>query len=40
MFIKGRADDIINNTGVKFNPAEVETLLLAHLEVVEAAVFG
>lgn len=40
VFFKGRADDIINNAGVKFYPIEVETVLLAHPEVVEAAVFG
>jgi acyl-CoA synthetase (AMP-forming)/AMP-acid ligase II len=37
---RGRADDIINNDGVKFYPIEVETALLAHPAVIEAAVVG
>lgn len=37
---KGRADDVINNQGVKFYPVEVEKALLAHPNIVEAAVIG
>ncbi|NKB48780.1 MAG: AMP-binding protein [Alphaproteobacteria bacterium] len=40
LFFKGRADDIINNGGAKFYPIEVETVLMEHPEVREAAVFG
>jgi acyl-coenzyme A synthetase/AMP-(fatty) acid ligase len=40
LFFKGRADDIINNAGAKFYPIEVETVLLTHPLVREAAVFG
>lgn len=40
LFFKGRADDVINNSGVKFYPFEVENTLLAHPDVAEAAVFG
>ena len=40
LFFKGRADDVINNGGAKFYPIEVETALLAHPDVREAAVFG
>ncbi len=40
LFFKGRADDVINNSGVKFYPIEVETALLAHPHVREAAVFS
>ncbi|TDI55169.1 MAG: long-chain fatty acid--CoA ligase [Alphaproteobacteria bacterium] len=40
LFFKGRADDIINNAGAKFYPIEVETALLEHPDVNEAAVFG
>ena len=40
LFFKGRADDVINNAGVKFYPIEVETALLAHPHVREVAVFG
>ncbi len=40
LFFKGRADDVINNSGVKFYPIQVETALLAHSQVSEAAVFG
>lgn len=39
LFFKGRADDIINNAGAKFYPIEVETALLEHRAVKEAAVF-
>lgn len=38
LFLKGRADDVINNSGVKFYPVEVETVLLSHVGVTEAAV--
>jgi len=40
LFFKGRADDSINNGGAKFYPIEVETALLEHPQVSEAAVFG
>lgn len=40
LFFKGRADDVINNGGAKFYPVEVETALLAHPHIREAAVFG
>lgn len=40
LFFKGRADDVINNGGAKFYPIEVETALLGHPDVSEAAVFG
>jgi acyl-coenzyme A synthetase/AMP-(fatty) acid ligase len=40
LFFKGRADDVINNGGAKFYPIEVETALLEHPQVSEAAVFG
>ena len=40
VFYKGRADDMINNAGVKFYPIEVEAVLLSHPDITEAAVFG
>lgn len=40
LFFKGRADDVINNAGAKFYPVEVETALMEHPDVKEAAVFG
>ncbi len=40
VFLMGRADDVINNSGVKFYPAEIEDVLLAHPDVAQAAVFG
>lgn len=40
LFFKGRADDVINNGGVKFYPVEVEAVLMQHPEVSDAAVFG
>jgi acyl-CoA synthetase (AMP-forming)/AMP-acid ligase II len=40
LFLKGRADDVINNSGVKFYPIEVENALLEHPKVTDAAVFG
>ncbi len=39
-FLKGRADDVINNAGAKFYPIEVETALKEHPEVIEAAAMG
>jgi acyl-coenzyme A synthetase/AMP-(fatty) acid ligase len=39
LFLLGRADDVINNAGVKFYPIEVEKVLLSHPNVREAAVF-
>jgi len=40
IFFLGRADDIINNSGVKFYPVEVEGVLLRHPAIVEVAVFA
>ena len=40
LFFKGRVDDVINNAGAKFYPIEVETVLLDHPQVSEAAVFA
>jgi acyl-CoA synthetase (AMP-forming)/AMP-acid ligase II len=40
VFLKGRIDDVINNAGAKYFPAEVEAVLLAHPSVVDAAVIG
>ena len=40
VFLKGRSDDSINNSGVNFYPIEVESALMAHPHVAEAAVFG
>jgi non-ribosomal peptide synthetase component E (peptide arylation enzyme) len=36
--ITGRSKDIINRGGVKFNPAEVETLLDAHPKILQSAI--
>jgi acyl-CoA synthetase (AMP-forming)/AMP-acid ligase II len=40
LFLAGRADDVINNAGIKYYPIEVETVLLSHPEVAEVAVFS
>ena len=40
IILKGRADDLISADGIKFYPIEVETVLLTHPAVREAAVFG
>jgi len=40
LFLKGRADDVISKSGVKFYPIEVERVLLAFPGVTEAAVFA
>lgn len=40
LFLKGRADDVINNQGVKFYPLEVEQVLREHPAIVEAAVLA
>ena len=40
VFLKGRADDVINNEGAKFYPIELETVLLSHPDVMETAVLG
>ena len=40
MFLRGRADDVINNGGAKFYPKEVENILMDHPCVVEAVVLG
>lgn len=37
--LKGRADDVINFDGIKIAPLEIESALLAHPAVVEAAAF-
>jgi acyl-coenzyme A synthetase/AMP-(fatty) acid ligase len=39
LFLLGRADDVINNAGIKYYPIEIETVLLSHPAVCEAAVF-
>src|SRR5207237_3505492 len=38
--LKGRIKEMINRGGEKISPMESETVLLAHLAVAEAAVFG
>jgi acyl-coenzyme A synthetase/AMP-(fatty) acid ligase len=40
VFLIGRADDVINNSGVKFYPIELESPLQSHPGVREAAVIG
>ncbi len=40
VFLKGRTDDVINNAGVKYFPAEVEAVLLLHPSVADVAVIG
>ena len=40
VYLKGRADDLINYAGLKINPLEVEAALLAYPGVLEAAVIG
>ena len=39
-FIHGRSDDTLKIAGKRVGPAEVESILVAHAEVVEAAVIG
>ena len=39
LFVKGRADDMINFDGVKIMPSDIEEALLSHPAVVEAAAF-
>ena len=39
LFLKGRADDLINFDGVKIYPADIEATLLQHAAVAEAAAF-
>ena len=39
LFIKGRADDMMNYDGIKIMPADIEAALLAHPAVAEAAAF-
>jgi len=39
LFLKGRADDVINNGGSKFYPVEVENAIAAHPLITEVAVF-
>jgi non-ribosomal peptide synthetase component E (peptide arylation enzyme) len=36
--ITGRIKDVINRGGVKFNPADIEALLVAHPRILEAAI--
>jgi len=40
IFLKGRADDVINNAGIKIYPIEGERLLMSHPDVTDAAVFA
>jgi acyl-CoA synthetase (AMP-forming)/AMP-acid ligase II len=40
VFLKGRTDDVINNSGVKYFPSEVEAVLRQHPSVREVAVIG
>lgn len=40
VFLKGRADDVINNAGAKYFPAEVEAVLSSHPAVAEVTVVG
>lgn len=40
LFFKGRADDAINKSGVKFFPIEVENALKCHPQVLDAAVIS
>lgn len=40
LFLKGRADDVINNQGTKFYPAEIENVMMAHPAIAEIAVIG
>ena len=40
LFLKGRADDMINYDGVKIYPADIEAALLRHPAVIEAAAFA
>jgi acyl-coenzyme A synthetase/AMP-(fatty) acid ligase len=40
VFLKGRSDDVINNSGVKYFPAEVEAVLRLHPAVSDVAVIG
>jgi acyl-CoA synthetase (AMP-forming)/AMP-acid ligase II len=39
LFLKGRADDLINFDGVKIFPSDIEATLLGHAAVAEAAAF-
>ncbi len=40
IYLKGRADDRISRSGIKFYPQEIEQTLLSHPEVIDAAVVG
>jgi acyl-coenzyme A synthetase/AMP-(fatty) acid ligase len=40
IFLAGRVDDVINNSGAKYFPAEVEAVLSTHPAVAEVAVVG
>ena len=40
LFLRGRADDLLNVNGVKMNPAEIETVLVAHPAVAQAGAFA
>lgn len=40
LFLKGRTDEVINYSGTLVSPAEIEAVLQAHPNVVEAAAFG
>jgi len=39
LFLKGRADDMMNHDGIKIMPADIEEALLAHPAVAEAVAF-
>jgi acyl-CoA synthetase (AMP-forming)/AMP-acid ligase II len=40
LFLSGRVDDVINHDGVKIHPSDIETVLLQHPSVDEAAAFA
>ncbi len=40
LHISGRIKEIINRSGEKISPAEIDTVLLAHPDIVDAAAFG
>jgi len=40
VFLKGRADDVINRSGTKYFPSEVESVLSTHPAIAEVAVIG
>ncbi|OGA11080.1 MAG: hypothetical protein A3D95_13695 [Betaproteobacteria bacterium RIFCSPHIGHO2_12_FULL_69_13] len=40
LYVQSRIDDLINASGIKVSPAEIERVLEAHPDVLEAAAFG